>query len=470
MQENSQASHIGLAVPRAAAPFGLAIGLLAATLIPASLLPAQEVSFKQHIWPIFRQQCWSCHSGAKPEGKLLLDTQEHFQKGGERGALVVPGKAEESRLFKMIRSPEPEMPPETPLAKDQQELIRRWIDQGAKIDSYPVDGGLPVAIPATYSFAPAITSVAISPDGKSAAAACRSEVVVVRLDADEAPRRLPTECDLVTHVEFSPDGALLASAGGTPGRFGEVRFFQAIDGKVQSSRRMGFDTLFRGSFAPQGGQLAVGGADGAVYVVPVDPNASLKRFELHSDWVMDVAWTPDGSKLISAGRDKATKVANSAGGELLRTIDTSPERMNAVAADAKFAISTGLSRQLLGFELEIALKNVEITGGGNDARPVSRRDQYLKNLEGPPAEILDLATSGDRKFLAVAGRFGEIRVYALPGLNRTATIAKARAPVYSVSLNQDGTLLAAGSRDGHLEVFKLPGGELVKSIVPVPVK
>src|SRR5262245_46708085 len=103
--------------------------LLASTsllIFGAAFATAQDVSFKQHIWPIFRQNCWSCHTGAKPEGKLLLDTEEHLRKGGEKGAILVPGKAEESRLFKMVRSPEPEMPPETPLSNDQQELIRRW--------------------------------------------------------------------------------------------------------------------------------------------------------------------------------------------------------------------------------------------------------------------------------------------------------------------------------------------------------
>src|SRR5438034_1320357 len=81
---------------------------------------------------------------------------------------------------------------------------------GAKIDAMPVDHTATVAIPKEYEFAPAITSAAIHPDGKLAACACRSEAVIVPLDGDQKPLRLATNCDLLTHVEFSPDGKFLA--------------------------------------------------------------------------------------------------------------------------------------------------------------------------------------------------------------------------------------------------------------------
>ncbi len=124
-----------------------------------------------------------------------------------------------------------------------------------------------------------MTSVALSGDGKRVAAACRSEIVLVDVEGAAPPRRLPTASDLITHVEFSPDGKLLAAAGGTPGQYGEVRFVDPMDGRLISSRRSGKDTLFRGNFAPDGKAIALGGADGAVHVVPVDPKQPIRRFE-----------------------------------------------------------------------------------------------------------------------------------------------------------------------------------------------
>ena len=66
-------------------------------------------------------------------------------KGGKHGKVIVPGKAQESLLYKLLQGPAkvgddevPPMPRPRPreefkaLAPEKVELIRRWIDEGAK--------------------------------------------------------------------------------------------------------------------------------------------------------------------------------------------------------------------------------------------------------------------------------------------------------------------------------------------------
>jgi len=316
----------------------------------------------------------------------------------------------------------------------------------------------------------AITSVALTGDGKLAAAACRSEVVLVDVEGEAPARRLPTDCDLLSHVEFSPDGTLIAAVGGAPGLYGEVRFVRVADGAVVSSRRIGHDTLFRGNFAPDGRAIAVAGPDGAVYVVPVDAAAEVRRFELHSDWALDVAYSPDGKLLVSGGRDKATKVSSAENGALLRALDASPDFIGSVACDDQFAVSAGRARTLIGYELKIAFQGIEVTGAGNGAQPVTRRDQYAKPFEAPPGVVLDLATSGDHKLLAVAGAFAEVRIYQLATRQRAATMANVPSPVFAVALNADGSRLAAGCKSGQLQIYEVTSAKLLKSLLPVPVQ
>ena len=95
----------------------------------------------------------------------------------------------------------------------------------------------------------------------------------------------------MAQLAYSPDGDTLVSAGGTPGLYGEVCFFEVAGGAVKprSARRLGADTLFRGGFSPDGKHLALGGADGAVHVLPTTGDASAHKYDLHSDWVSDVA-------------------------------------------------------------------------------------------------------------------------------------------------------------------------------------
>ncbi|HVX14412.1 MAG TPA: c-type cytochrome domain-containing protein [Pirellulales bacterium] len=429
-----------------------------------------EISYRQTVWPVLKRHCWGCHSSAKAEGGLKLDTVADMLKGGDSGPLFEPAKPDESLLVKMIAGPTPEMPKNSPpLSAEKVNLLKRWILAGAKDDSPPVPATTVSAPPAAYKYPVAVTSVSLTPDGKLAAAACRSEVVLVDIDGETPARRLPTDCDLLSHVEFSPDGSLMAAVGGVPGLYGEVRFLRVADGAVLSARRIGHDTLFRGSFSPDGRAIAVAGPDGAVHVVPVDAAGEVGHFELHSDWAFDVAYSPDGKLLVSAGRDKATKVSSADDGHLIRALDSSPDFVGCVACDEQFAVSAGRARTLIGYELKIAFQGIEIAGAGNGAQPVTRRDQYAKPFEGPPGVVLDLATSGDRKHLAVAGAFGEIRVYQLATRQRTATITGIPNPVFAVALNADGSRLAAGTKSGRLEIYDVASAKPIKSVVAVPM-
>jgi hypothetical protein len=81
---------------------------------------------------ILRANCVACHGAALQMSKLDLRSREAMLAGGERGAALVPGNAEKSRLFRFVAGLEkPEMPPGKPLAAEQVESIRKWIDAGA---------------------------------------------------------------------------------------------------------------------------------------------------------------------------------------------------------------------------------------------------------------------------------------------------------------------------------------------------
>ncbi len=79
--------------------------------------------------PLVKARCVKCHGPAKREGKLNLATPKGFARGGKGGAVVVPGRPEESPLWERVEADE--MPPEEPLSADEKDVLRRWIAQGA---------------------------------------------------------------------------------------------------------------------------------------------------------------------------------------------------------------------------------------------------------------------------------------------------------------------------------------------------
>lgn len=439
------------------------------SLPPLNKETAGKISYRRDVWPILKRHCWGCHSNAVPKGGLILDTFPDLRKGGDAGPLVQPGRPDESLLVKMIIGERPKMPrKQPPLSMSKVQVLRHWILAGANDDGKAVEDPQKALIPKTYRFAPAVTSVTINKEGNLIAAACRSEVVLLTAQG-KVLHRLPTESGLLSHVELSPDGKLLAAVGGTPGRFGEVRFFDPATGKLISSRRVGHDTLFRGNFAPDGKSIAVGGADGNIHVIPVDGKAPVRSFDLHSDWVFDVAYSPDGKMLVSGGRDKATKVTSVETGKLLRSVDSSAEMIHAVASDPAVAISGGKARTLISYDYKIALQGIQVTGAGNGARPINKRNQYAKNFESQPGVIYDIAMSGDSKRMAVAGSWGDVRIYEVASRKRLAIVSKLPAPIYGIALNGDGSRLVIGSRQGLVQTYDIPDGKLISSVTPVPV-
>ena len=86
---------------------------------------------------VFQARCVRCHGGLEKRGGLDLRTLESRLKGGKSGPALVPGKPEESLLYKRMASGT--MPPDK-MAKDlaielptdtETEKIRAWIAEGA---------------------------------------------------------------------------------------------------------------------------------------------------------------------------------------------------------------------------------------------------------------------------------------------------------------------------------------------------
>jgi hypothetical protein len=108
---------------------------------PGVIPPAAEVAnvtFDQHIRPIFKAACFECHGEKKQKSGLRLDSREAAVKGGDDGAVFETGRSAESLLVKSIARVGDEehwMPPidkGKPLTLEQVALVRAWIDQGAR--------------------------------------------------------------------------------------------------------------------------------------------------------------------------------------------------------------------------------------------------------------------------------------------------------------------------------------------------
>jgi mono/diheme cytochrome c family protein len=76
--------------------------------------------------------CLGCHNAEKHKGGLELTSRDALLKGGDGGAVILPGKPEQSALFKALApDADPHMPPKKQLSTNQIALVRKWIAAGA---------------------------------------------------------------------------------------------------------------------------------------------------------------------------------------------------------------------------------------------------------------------------------------------------------------------------------------------------
>ena len=91
--------------------------------------------FESRIRPVLVEHCYKCHSGRakSPKGGLRLDSREALLRGGESGPAIVPGKPDDSLLFKALShdGDVAEMPPDEKLPDRVIADFRRWIASGA---------------------------------------------------------------------------------------------------------------------------------------------------------------------------------------------------------------------------------------------------------------------------------------------------------------------------------------------------
>ena len=119
--------------------FILAMAGAIAMLSGCSNETPKTLTYAADIKPILDQHCVECHqAGGKGTEKsgLLLDSYAATMRGTKFGPVVIPGQAINSTLYRLTTGkadPSLRMPHDAkPLPEEVTNMLRDWIDQGAK--------------------------------------------------------------------------------------------------------------------------------------------------------------------------------------------------------------------------------------------------------------------------------------------------------------------------------------------------
>jgi hypothetical protein len=433
--------------------------LLAGLLLAGSLSAAGPVSYARQVRPFLVRYCVECHNSKEAKSGLDLETYAGLRTGGEHGAIVVPGKADESRIVRLLEGKgKPAMPPRKARqpAAGEAAVLREWIDGGALDDTASASAvTLPPIKPRVVTFPP-VSAIAYRPDGKLLAAGGGREIALIDPISGEVLGTLAGQTGKVTALAFSGDGSHLAVASGDPGVSGEVRVYAAVPGPVPGPALYTIaahrDLVYGLAFRPDGRTLATCSYDRLVRLWDLATAKEVRTLKDHSDAVYSVAFSPDGKLLATAAADRSVKVWDAATGARLHTLGESTDWVYTVAwsPDGKHLAAAGVDRSIRVWEF------------------TPKGPRLHHSVFAHEAAILRLVYSADGKSLFSLGEDRIVKVRnPAGGGERVVTPRLPEAPL-TMDLRPDGGQLAVGRIDGVLTLLDVATGKVQSE--PLPVK
>jgi WD40 repeat protein len=443
----------------------LLVFALVRQLASAAANPDEAISFSRDVAPILNRQCANCHGPKKAKGGFRLHTFENLmQCGSSKKPPITPGSAEKSKLYQLLVTTDEDdlMPKDAdPLPKAQIEIIRRWIEQGAKFDGADRNTVLSTlassvtheAAPKNYSSPEPVTALAYSPDGAEIAVSGHDEVTVWSAADGKLLRRIGGLPSQTFALAYARTKNLLAIAGGVSGELGEVRLVDPATGRLVRLLATLEETAFGVAFSPDDSQIAVAAADQSVRIFDTSSGRQTFRMDDHSDWVMSVAFSPDGKHLVTASRDKTAKVIDLPSGEVRRTFRDHDKQVYdaAFSADSQRVYSIGADRMLRIWDIDDPEKS-----GKKSSSTAVRFD----------ADPLRMKVT--EKGVLICCADNSVRLISADGRKALRSMRGGSDWFYALSYDEKSGRVAAGSYNGEVQIWNTGDGSPVFSFTASP--
>ncbi len=428
----------------------------------AAAAEEQKITFDEHIKPIFREHCTTCHSQSDKESDLALDSFAGALAGGSSGEVIKEGNASGSRLFALITHAErPFMPPdEDPMAKAKLDLIKTWIEQGMPENSgskikrannaaaamlgSAVTGKPegPPPMPENLLRQPvietprsaAISAMAASPWAPLVAIGGQEQVSLYHAENGQLLGVIPFPEGEPQSLTFTRDGRQLLIGGGRHGASGCAVLVDIANGQRITKVGDELDIVLAADITPDKSRIAIAGPQKIVRVFDSLSGEMLLEMKKHTDWIFALRYSPDGVLLASGDRSNAVIVWEADTGRLYSDMVGHKGEVRSLdfRADSNVLASGSLDGTIKLWDL---FENKEIKSWA---------------AHGGGVTSLMYAHNG---LLASAGRDSKIKTWNANGEIQKEFAGLSDAAL-EVALTGDGSYVAGGDWNGQAQLWK----------------
>jgi WD40 repeat protein len=318
-----------------------------------------------------------------------------------------------------------------------------------------------------------ITGVAFSPDGRILATGSIDNTIILwDLGTGTVIRRLTGHEDWVIRVAFTPDGQKLLSVSGNffitalpiPNlrtRDASVRLWDVNTGEqiLQFGEKgQGHQgAVMSLAVSADGRYAASGDTNGLIILWDITTGQEVRRMESPGDWVSSLAFTPDGSALLSA-LGKPSVGGSGASSTVAVLWDTATgERIRQLVGHTNVVIAAAISpdgRTALTGSADYSLRLWDLATG-----------EELQRFIGHSDWVFGVAFSPDGRRAYSCSVDETARVWDLmPGNLIRRFDTEGQTAIHSVDISRDGKLALSGHEDGAVMLWDAATGQVIRTM------
>jgi WD40 repeat protein len=211
------------------------------------------------------------------------------------------------------------------------------------------------------------------------------------------------------------------------------------------------DWVINVSFSPDGKTLATGSVDKTIKLWDVETGKEIRTLKGHNDSIISVSFSPDSKTLATASADKTIKLWDVKAGKEIRTLEGHKDSIRSVSfsPDGK-TLASGSGAKTLTTESADTDKTIKLWG--------VETGQEIRTLSGHKKSVMNVSFSPDGKTLATGSADKTIKLWNLSTGKEIRILQGHEETVNSVSFSLDGTTLATASDDSTIKLWNVETG------------
>ncbi len=200
------------------------------------------------------------------------------------------------------------------------------------------------------------------------------------------------------------------------------------------------------AYSPDGTKIISGSMDGTIKIWNANTGQCLKTLKGHSEYVYSVAFSPDGRRIVSGSTDKTIKIWDANTGQCLKTLK----------GHKNFVLSVAYSPD--GTKI--------ISGSRDNTIKIwnANTGQCLKTLKGHSSWVNSVAYSPDGTRIVSGSVDDNVNIWDANTRKCLKTLKGTSNWANSVVYSQDGTKIISGSGDGTIKIWNANTGQCLKTL------